>query len=255
MSTSNLIELSSRRLRASAVGQGGAGARRHSAIRRLQRGVTVYVVVLVIAMLSAVGVFAAKSASLALAQGGYVRQSTQTHYIAEYSVDAALAAISTDVPGYVQQFENFDNEGIAASTFTDWQQCRNGVTAASGSGQENGRCYKFGREGLEERFSGGSTPLLAARDIATGDPGSLGRFDVDANFVVEATDLAQLMAPRAGERTSGAPVSYYALTLSAVGDVGPPRAVAGSQADQLRTGSTSVEAARIQVTLGPVPAR
>lgn len=225
-------------------------------LRRLQRGLTVYVVVLVIAMLSAVGVFAAKSASLALAQGGYVRQATQTHYIAEYSIDATLAALSTDMPGYIREMEKSDTE--ASDDVTDWRTCQHEKVkeAASLDPLNNARCYKFGREGLDKRFQANpATPGPLIEPPASGVPGSLGRFDLDARFMVEASDLSQIMVPRAGERSSGSPVRYYSLTLSAVGDVSPPHGADDSVEETFRTSAMSVEGARVQVTLGPVPAR
>lgn len=220
------------------------------AARRNDRGVTVLVVVLVIAMLSAVGVFASKSASLALAQGGYMRQATQTHYVTQYALDATLAAVSGDVPGYVAEIEEFGEDKVAAYSGTSaWAGCQTPTVG-------NRRCYKFGRDSLATRF--GLGPLLVAPTATTGllgSPGSLGRSSIDGNFIVEATDLAQVMAPVAGERATGAPVSYYSVTFSAIANVGPPVATVGTPEDQLRTAVSSVEGARVQATLGPVPAR
>jgi hypothetical protein len=227
--------------------------------RRRQRGLTVYVVVLVIAMLSAVGVFATKSASLALAQGGYVRQATQAHYMAEYAMTATLADVSTDVPGYIQEFDTFD--ATMGGTVTGWRACRTPTN-------DKRRCYKFGRDGLEARFTDGATrysytrpspDLLEDSGGATGvlgTAGSLGRSNLTGHFVVEATDVAAVMAPPAGERSGGAPVAYYNVTFSAIADVSPPHgAVSGDANDLLQRVTMTVETARVHTTLGPVPAR
>jgi len=219
--------------------------RRHPGARRGQRGVTVYVVVLILAMLSAVGIFATKSSSLALAQGGYVRQAAQSHYIASYAIDATVASIGTDVPGYIQQFDAYDEAQAALTVGSDWNNCRT-------SALQNDRCFKFSRIGLEARLGGAGLLVDRAPGNLLDNPGSLGRADVEAHFMVEATDLAQVMSPIAGERATDAPVRYYNVTLSAVGDVGP-RFI--NTSDQLRLVSNSTEAARVQLTLGPVPAR
>lgn len=221
-------------------------------LRRGQRGLTVYVVVLVIAMLSAVGVYASRSASLALAQGGYTRQATQTHYFAEYAIDATLTAVSSDVPGYIDEIETFDQAEIAAYTGTGddaWQQCQTPTVG-------NRRCYKFGKQSLATRFGVADllTPSGATAPGQLATPGSLGRSHIEGNFIVEATDLAQVMAPIAGERSGGAPVTYYSVTFSAIASVGPPVSAVSAE-EQLRTTVSSIEAARVQATLGPVPAR
>src|SRR5690606_12066623 len=111
-----------------------------------QRGLTVYVVLLVIAMLSAVGIFASRSASLATAQSGHFRQMMQTHYVTELAVLTTIAAIETDTPGYVSEMErhSIDEENRSAVVGEGWRPCR-----AFG---ENRRCYKFGREGIEQRL-------------------------------------------------------------------------------------------------------
>ena len=59
--------------------------------RARQRGAAVFVVVMVVTMLAAVGVFAVRQASLAVATTGYTRSLTQNQFAAEY---AAMAAVS-----------------------------------------------------------------------------------------------------------------------------------------------------------------
>lgn len=218
-----------------------------------QRGITVYVVLLVIAMLSAVGVFASRSASLATAQSGYFRQSVQTHYVTELAMLTTMSALESDTPGYVAEMERHSEDLTdpadpeAAGALTDWRKCR--------TFGENQRCYKFGLEGIEARLG---TTLLEAKPDASplGEPGSLGRANVEARFMVEATELAQVVAPITGQRATDAPVTYYAVTLSATGEVGPPAAELDPEnPDAFRTASVSLETARVHVTLGPLPAR
>lgn len=227
------------------------------AARRAQRGMTVYVVLLVIAMLSAVGVFASRSASLATAQSGYFRQSVQTHYVTELAMLTTMAALESDTPGYVGEMErhsaDFTNPADPDDGLSDWRKCR--------TFGENQRCYKFGLQGIETRLG---TTLLEPKpdDSPLGEPGSLGRANVEARFMVEATELAQVVAPITGERATDMPVTYYSVTLSATGEVGPP-AAAGDPDDAdyedagatFRSTAVSLETARVHVTLGPLPAR
>jgi hypothetical protein len=228
--------------RSSRAPRGRSTARR---LRRGRRGLTVYVVLLVIAMLSAVGIFASRSASLATTQSGNYRQMVQTHYVTELAVLTTIAAIESDTPGYIAQMERHDDDYLQAKVDTLlWRKCR-----TFGANQ---RCYKFGREGIESRLG---TSLLAPRPSTTeplGEPGSLGRADVEAHFMVEATELAQVVSPIAGQRATDMPVTYYSLTLSATGEVGPP-AVSGNE--DFRSSAVSLETARVHLTVGPLPAR
>ena len=57
--------------------------------RRARRGAAVLVVTLVVTMLTALGLFAVRSSSLATATSGHNRMLTQVHYIADYAVVAA----------------------------------------------------------------------------------------------------------------------------------------------------------------------
>jgi hypothetical protein len=226
--------------------------RRARARRRARRGLTVYVVLLVIAMLSAVGIFASRSASLATAQSGYFRQMTQTHYVTEYAVLTTIAAIESDTPGYVAEMERLSDDftnDADNSDFDGWRKCR--------TFGENQRCYKFGIEGIEQRL--GDVTLFEPRpDPSTpiGEPGSLGRADVEARFMVEATELAQVVGPITGQRATDMPVTFYAVTLSATGEVGPPASADPDDPDAaFRSAAVSLETARVHLTLGPLPAR
>lgn len=224
----------------------GPAPRRRS--RRHRRGITVYVVLLVIAMLSAVGIFASRSASLATAQSGYFRQMVQTHYVTELAVLSTIAAIESDTPGMIAEMEAHSDAVTGPDGFgAAWRQCRTHT--------QNQRCYKFGRAGVETRLG---TSLLENRPTSTApldEPGSLGRARVDASFIVEATDLAAVAAPISGERAVDMPVAFYNLTLSATGQVGPPTATTPDPDDPFRSAAVSLETARVHVTVGPLPAR
>lgn len=59
-------------------------SRRALAKRPRQRGAAIFIVVMVVTLLTAVGVFAARSASLVDAASGYSRLALQSQYVAEY---------------------------------------------------------------------------------------------------------------------------------------------------------------------------
>jgi Tfp pilus assembly protein PilX len=71
--------------------------------RRGQRGAAVFMVVMVLTLVSAIGVFSMRSASLVDLASGYNRQNVQAAFVAEYAARAAAT--------YLQ-----DNPGVLAST-------------------------------------------------------------------------------------------------------------------------------------------
>jgi hypothetical protein len=63
--------------------------------RSNERGAAVFIVVMVISLLSAIGVFAARTASLVDMATGYDRQAVQTHLIADYAGRLTIAELGT----------------------------------------------------------------------------------------------------------------------------------------------------------------
>jgi Tfp pilus assembly protein PilX len=63
--------------------------------RQGERGAAIFIVVMVLTMLTAVGVFAIRAASLAEAASGYDRQNTQNHYVGEYGLHGAVTELSS----------------------------------------------------------------------------------------------------------------------------------------------------------------
>lgn len=63
--------------------------------RQRQRGAAVFMVVLVITLVSAIGVFSMRSASLADLASGYNRQNVQASFMAEYAARAAATYLAS----------------------------------------------------------------------------------------------------------------------------------------------------------------
>src|SRR5450432_3491950 len=60
-----------------------------------QRGAAVFIVVMVLTLLTAVGIFAVRSASLADVAAGYDREAAQASLIAQYATTATAAYLAT----------------------------------------------------------------------------------------------------------------------------------------------------------------
>ncbi len=198
--------------------------------RTRERGTTLFIVVLVMAMLATIGLFAASGANLATAASGGARQSMQTHYIAEYAILAATAELSgASVEAYLRTMSDPTN-----NLFCESQD----VSSTSGTRT----CYKFGRAALEA--TSGKQFFIPA---SPGSFGSLGPMGIDADFIVELTDLVPATVPVPGSdlsRTGTANVTYMGVTLTA-----------RAQTLLTATGqSTSLHATRAHLIVGPVPA-
>jgi Tfp pilus assembly protein PilX len=85
--------------------------------RRAQRGAAVFIVVMVLSLITAIGVFSMRSASLVDLASGYNRQSVQASFVAEYAARAAatyletnpkLAISTTRVPGCASALQTAD---------------------------------------------------------------------------------------------------------------------------------------------------
>ncbi|XYI00800.1 hypothetical protein ACMHYB_13980 [Sorangium sp. So ce1128] len=130
--------------------------------RSRERGAAVFIVVLVITMLTAIGLFAAHAATLSTIASGHERRMTQTHYLAEYAMQLALAEIEQKggLNGGLATGENCLGEPLECWTINS-RELQNGAA-----------------EGLLELDGPGA-------------PGSLGRTDVRWSFEVEVTDRIQ----------------------------------------------------------------
>ena len=205
-----------------------------------ERGAALFVVMLVVMMLSGVGLFAARSATLSITASGYERQMTQTHYITEYSILAITSELSTNrKDAYVRTMAEKPDSKCKASQ---------GVTGAT--------CYRFGYSDIEGQLSAqdAKAKLVVASDQKTQTPGGLGLGSLEPNFLVEMSDLAPANPPVYGnDLTSAGAVNltYMAVTLTATGQI-HSSIVNKSTVDNAIAGTASVETARAHLIVGPL---
>lgn len=203
--------------------------------RRQQRGATVLIVFLVITMLTGIGLFAARSATLATSVAGSSKQLAQTHRIAEYAAVNAVAysgyqgqAIKVQMPRYTP----VPNDPIC--------QC----TDVANQG-----CVILGANELGPQAGG---PMVIPGDVANAVPGGLGPATVDYDFIVALTEGTRGI-PIAGDpmnAQSNSPLSRMSVTLTATGQIRPLSTPANLQQNLLTSGSNQVW--RAHVRIGPL---
>src|SRR5690242_15407483 len=74
--------------------------------RRGEPGMAMLLVLMLIVLVSAAGVFASKSASLEVRSSGFARQAAQTHYVAETGLVSSLDELRRDCGKYMPLINN-----------------------------------------------------------------------------------------------------------------------------------------------------
>lgn len=194
--------------------------------RQAERGAAVFIVVMVLTLLTAVGLFAVRSASLADLAAGYDREGAQAALVAEYAVTASAAYLANDPTTVLRSFEL--SKGEANPT-----QCQSNAIPAGtfpGPAPRPG-CYRLRLDEVQNSFrrTTGET-VFALPNLVGGPTGSTSSLNVhektNATFVVEITDAARTGVPEAGASVS-AP-SPILMTLTAISHVRPAAACAAS---------------------------
>ncbi|MCC6528556.1 MAG: hypothetical protein IT373_38270 [Polyangiaceae bacterium] len=209
-------------------------------VRRRARGAALFVVMLVIALLSGLGLFAVRQATLSVQSSGFGRQMTQTHYVTDYAVLAVAGDLATDRrQGYAEMMASGKDQ--ACKHYGD---------------VDNATCMRVTYAGVNEqvRLYNGAADLLVPQDQGPPvTPGSLGPAPIEGDMLVELTDLGPASPPVAGMNLSDPSNSpqFMALTLSATGQTRPPPAVPGV-CDIVSTTSMGVEQSRAHIVIGPI---
>lgn len=228
--------------------------------RRARRGVTVFIVIMVIGMLTAIGMFAARSSQLGVTNAGRYRQMTQTHYVAEAGMQGALAEFSRDPDGYLRQLRVSTAPAVASSGNYGCSD----IPYAIGTTPASTNCLRLGYQAVEAahkiRAASSTEALFTPRSGAV--PGSFGHANVFGNFSIEFTDERPVEPPPAGMAVGGhgTTMHYKAVTARATGQIFPYESTPGtavdvtSASDVLQFGHmASMETIRAEVLVGPVP--
>ena len=200
--------------------------------RRQQRGAAVFVVVLAITLLTAIGVFAVHTALMVDQASGYVRLARQTQYLAEYGTLTSATELGT----------------LAGKTYSDLiyqgtSRCRANGELAAGT-----PCYKFDRAFLNQRTTAfGNQTILSAATPGSGVPGSLGlNANLVGDFTVELTDPGPVGQPVAGAQAGAG--TFIKVTSTSTAQI-RSNAVACTNAVTTTLGQQSL---RAHLLIGPI---
>lgn len=215
-----------------------------AAAKSARRGMAVFVVMVIIVLLSALGVFAVRSTSLANKASGYQRQATQVHYITDY----ALATMASELGG--------PRRGDYATIMASGSQ----TDCLAQAALTNPTCAKVSYDDLQtqlQTYSSTNVLLLPAVPNASSaaTPGSLGPAAVEGDMALELTDLSEASPPIPGMDLTSGPgqsLKHYTVTISAFGQVRPMPQVA-NQCDVVSASAAGIEASRAHMVIGPLP--
>jgi len=214
--------------------------------RGSERGAVIFVVLLVLAVLTAIGVFAAHAAGLNQRVSGYSRQATQTEFVAEYGATAVVNELSSRTgQSLMDQLKSGADTCSALAGLPD-----------AGAGYP---CYQRNAAEVARQLQNqGLTNMYFDPD-----GGSLGASNasVVGDFRVEMTDPGpapgKVAATELGDRATN--FKNRQITITAYGQVRPASTsdpdggVCSTPEEQAAAQMAATRAARVYVTVRNVP--
>lgn len=174
--------------------------------RRTQRGAAIFVVILVLTILTAIGVFAARAAGLNQRASGYARQSTQTGYITEYGMTTVIDTLFGPFGGPYKDL---------VASGTDHCHAVEGMDAGAGTLP----CKRVSASEMQKQLTAsGTSAVLFSPDSVSQQPDA----GVTPDFVVELTDLyRERPIPGYDQGGTGPAMKFFQVTLTGSGQVRP----------------------------------
>ncbi len=217
--------------------------------KRQERGAALFIVAMVITLLTAIGFFSARAASLTSVGAGFNRQALQTTYVSEYATRAAAADYTTRVDEVTKKVRD-------PGTPPETCEATKDVVITGIVGPQVVPCYKFFQSELNNNVGvnfAGQSLFETYVPGAPPTPGSLGPVALQANFRVEMTDPGRPGRPVVGaERsdTGGAKFGFTQLAFTTTAQTGP--FTPGGTCNASVSTVAGVQSLRAYVTVGPI---
>lgn len=198
--------------------------------RRGERGATLFVVILVIAMLTGIGLFAAQASTIATSTSGGARVSTQSRYFAEGAMNLVMSKLSKEAGVEVTLLAKTSStaclgQKVGALIDPTYQQC-----------------LRYTKSSVAKQLwnSSNANEIFTPYDPQAGTHGSLGRLmDGEADFLVEMDDLYRIERPIAGfDYTSAGAANVHFMSVMLHG-MGRVRLVPGGDENLAKTLSST----------------
>ncbi len=159
---------------------------------RRERGLAMFIVLMIIVMVSAAGVFVARSSSLEILSAGFVRQAGQAHNIAEAGTSTVLSRMRMACVTYFTPY--LRQQAITGAIPVT--QCPPVLTSR---GPVTPACYVFLMSDFNTLF-GVALPVFVSPAGAgpTRTEGSFGMGQLTPDFRVAVTEISADVTPQAG---------------------------------------------------------
>jgi hypothetical protein len=215
-------------------------AKRRGSRRAGEAGAAMFVIAMTLAVLASVGVYALAAAANEVRTAGNERQSTQTHYLAQYGVVGANhELIASKAQYYV---------GLMLGPQTTEQTCASlpGITSTSAVAPITKACRRLYSSELGGTWTPQPfiVPYTAAAYAST--PGSLGPVPMAGDFFIELTEPAKAHA--AARYATDLSFCFVRLTVTSNGLTQP---VVTSQTTAVYA-NEGLEVQRARLIAGPV---
>lgn len=213
--------------------------------RRRSRGTTVFVVVLVMTMLTTMGVFAARTASLNQLAAGYDRQSEQVALLSQHG-GTSMAMLLSDPHAYMQMAQGRSASGVALSA-ADTDRCvAERALAGAPAALRLRNCVPLSLNKIDSKLKVRQAAALVSPAVDLVAPpnagapnvdpglntaGSLGPYLLRPDVRVEVTDFTPIGQGAPGYDATRGPPPFHRVTVSVVSQIQPLDSFSGQGAN------------------------
>jgi hypothetical protein len=180
--------------------------------RSSERGAAMFIVLMVILILSAIGTFALSNARYELQTSGFTRQRSVSLEMASLGNAVAMSEVAANPVAYRDKIR-------ATSSMASPERCTS-LAGLSGLVPPP-PCYHLYPQDVEARLGLATDHLI--RPTTAGNPGSFGMSAMSGGFVVELTDPMDVVRPIPGAPIDGSPGTpqFLDFTVTSTGLVFP----------------------------------
>lgn len=176
--------------------------------RSNERGAAMFIVLMVVMILSAIGTFALANARYEVQAAGFTRYRSVSQDIAQFGASAAMAEVGGD--GRTAAYLALMGKSPPVETCV----ANAGVIGIA-------ECKTFLPRDIELKTGLSTEKLFRLQNAGTKVPGSFGLTELSASFLVELTERVELQRPVEGFENQGkaSDPRFYDLTVSSTGIV------------------------------------